>query len=179
MQFLVFFVHVLVAVLLLRFWLQLISADYYNPVSQAISRSLAPIVNPLQKIVPVIGRFNLAVLLLAVSVNVVAGYFFIFTYISWWQLVVWSALQTVSTFLYLCFWLLVASVVASWLAGNRPSPYVMLVHEAVEPLIDPIRRVLPPIAGLDFSPIVLFLGIQLFRNYVLLYLYQLAGVPVI
>lgn len=173
------FVHLLVAVLLLRFWLQLIAANYYNPVSQAIAKALAPIVNPLQKIVPVVGRFNLAVLLLAIAVNALAGYFFVFTYIPWWQLFVWSLLQTVSTFLYLCFWLLVASVISSWLAGNKPSPYIMLVQEAVAPLIEPIRRLLPSVAGLDFSPIVLFLGIQFFRQYVLLSLYQFAGVPVV
>ena len=173
------FVQVLVSLILFRLWLQLIAADYYNPVSQAIARVFAPIVNPLQKIIPPIGRFNLVVLLLAVAVYFAYGYFLVFSMISWWQLVVWSLLQTVSAFLGMCFWLVMGSVVMSWLASSSPSPVVSLVTESVAPLIQPIRRWLPSFAGLDFSPIVLFFGIQFLRHTLVPQLYGLAGIPVI
>ena len=57
------------------------------------------------------------------------------------------------------FWLLIVSVVMSWISPGY-SPFGALVHQLAEPLLAPFRRLLPPMGGLDLSPIVAFLAIQ-------------------
>ena len=66
------------------------------------------------------------------------------------------------------FWIILAMVVLSWLAAfnvvNRSNPYVRQIGYALdrltEPLLRPIRRVLPDLGGIDISPIVLLIGLQ-------------------
>ena len=77
--------------------------------------------------------------------------------------------------LYVYFWIIIASVVLSWLVNfnvvNPYSPAVRAVqtfcYRLTEPLLAPIRRVMPDLGGLDISPVVLLLGLQLFREVVL------------
>jgi YggT family protein len=57
-----------------------------------------------------------------------------------------------------------AAVVLSWVRADRGHPLVQLVHNLTEPAIAPIRRVLPPMGGLDFSPMVLLLVLRLLRG---------------
>jgi YggT family protein len=76
----------------------------------------------------------------------------------------------------LYFWVVIAGVVMSWLIGfgiiNGSNPYVRQIWRALgkltEPLLGPIRRVLPDLGGIDISPIFLLIGIQ-FAQYLLLY----------
>jgi len=57
-----------------------------------------------------------------------------------------------------------AAVVISWLNMDRRHPLAQLVSRLTEPVLAPIRRVLPPIGGLDFSPMVLLLALRVLRR---------------
>ena len=78
-------------------------------------------------------------------------------------------------------WILIASIVVSWLLAfgimNQQNPYVRQInfalHRLTEPVLGPIRRVLPDLGGLDFSPIVAFIGIQFLQYLVVYYIPQL------
>lgn len=61
-------------------------------------------------------------------------------------------------------WVVLATVVMSWLQPPRDHPVVRAIEALTEPLLRPLRRMLPPVGGLDFSPVALLLGVQLLRR---------------
>jgi YggT family protein len=83
------------------------------------------------------------------------------------------------TLMDLYFYVILATVVISWLSAfnivNSSNPYVRQINYALstltEPVLRPIRRVLPNFGGLDFSPIVLLLGLQFLKRLIVYYVY--------
>lgn len=59
-----------------------------------------------------------------------------------------------------------AAVVLSWVGATRGNPLVEFILTVTEPVLDPIRRILPPLGGLDFSPMVLLVGLRVLRGIV-------------
>ena len=62
----------------------------------------------------------------------------------------------------LYIWVIIAAAVISWVAPNPYNPVVRLLHRVTEPVLAPIRQLLPPwkTFGLDFSPVIIILLIQ-------------------
>ena len=58
----------------------------------------------------------------------------------------------------------VVAVILSWLPLDRRHPVVTLTRRLTEPALAPIRRVLPPMGGLDLSPMVLLIALQILRG---------------
>lgn len=79
----------------------------------------------------------------------------------------------------LYFYVILATVIISWLTSfniiNYSNQYVRqinsVLHQLTEPLLAPIRRILPNLGGLDFSPIVLLLGLQFLKRAIVYYIY--------
>jgi len=84
--------------------------------------------------------------------------------------------HTLDVLLTAYFWILIASVVLSWVNPDPYNPIVRFVRSVTEPLLRQIRRRAPFVvaAGIDFSPLVVVLGIQLVRTVVVQSLYELA-----
>lgn len=156
-----------IVVLWLRFLLQLLHADYYNPIAQFVVQATAPLVNPLKRIIPgnrswepsvlviilLVKMLEMTLLSLLVGGATIAPLpLLIYTVV--------SLLQLASEFY---FWTLMISVVMSWVAPGNYSPAAVLVNQIIEPLLAPCRRLLPAMGGLDLSPIVVFLGIKVFQ----------------
>lgn len=152
-------------IVLLRFILQLVRADFYNPVSQFIVRATHPLVKPLRKIIPSVAGLDLASLVLAIVVQLVLmaltlmlmGYGLGDPL----QLLVWSIVGVTALFLKVFFFALIISVILSWVAQGSHNPTALLINQICEPLLTPIRRMLPSMSGLDLSPIVAFLLLNL------------------
>ncbi|WP_298186423.1 YggT family protein [uncultured Pseudomonas sp.] len=152
-------------IVLLRFILQLVRADFYNPLSQFIVRATHPLLKPLRKIIPSLAGLDLASLVLAILVQLVLmaltlmllGYGLENPV----QLLVWSVIGVTALFLKVFFFALIISVILSWVAQGSHNPAAMLVNQICEPLLAPIRRILPSMGGLDLSPIVAFLLLNL------------------
>lgn len=152
-------------IVLLRFILQLVRADFYNPMSQFIVRATHPLLRPLRKIIPSVAGLDLASLVLAILVQLVLmaltlmlmGYGLVDPL----QLLVWSIIGVTALFLKVFFFALIISVILSWVAQGSSNPAVELVNQICEPLLTPIRRLLPSMGGLDLSPIVAFLILNL------------------
>ncbi|MDZ4333434.1 MAG: YggT family protein [Pseudomonas sp.] len=148
-------------IVLLRFILQLVRADFYNPVSQFIVRATHPLLKPLRKIIPSLAGLDLASLVLAIVVQLVlmALTLMLLGYglDNPLQLLVWSIIGVTALFLKVFFFALIISVILSWVAQGSHNPTAMLINQICEPLLSPIRRILPSMGGLDLSPIVAFL----------------------
>ncbi len=161
-------------IVLLRFILQLVRADFYNPLSQFIVRATKPLLNPLRRIIPGFGGIDLASLVLAILILMLMGYGvggFIM------QLLIWSIIAVTSLFLKVFFFALIISVILSWVAPGSYNPGAQLVNQICEPLLMPFRKLLPNLGGLDLSPIFAFLALKLIDMLVINNLAAMTGMP--
>jgi YggT family protein len=163
-------------IVLLRFILQLVRADFYNPLSQFIVKATQPLVTPLRRIIPGFAGLDLASLqlLLMVITLTLMGYNvggFIL------QLLVWSLIGVTSLFLKVFFFALIISVILSWVAPGSYNPGAQLVNQICEPLLAPFRKLLPNLGGLDISPIFAFITINLIDRFVIGGLAASTGLP--
>ncbi|SDL25828.1 YggT family protein [Pseudomonas indica] len=169
-------------IVLLRFILQLVRADFYNPLSQFIVRATQPLLRPMRRVIPSFAGLDLSSLLLAVLIQLllmvvtlvlmgygVGGYLL--------QLLVWSIIAVTSLFLKVFFFALIVSVILSWVAPSSYNPAAQLVNQICEPLLAPFRRILPNLGGLDISPIFAFIAINLIDRFVLGNLAVMTGMP--
>lgn len=156
--------HLVMLALLLRFLLQASRADFYNPVSQALVKMTAPVLNPLRRVIPAWRNFDIATLVLALVFGTLATTLMIFAagfvLPGIGTLLSWALLGIISYILKIYFWGLLISVIVSWVAPYSGNPALMLIQQILEPLQSLFRKVIPPMGGLDLSPIFIFLGIQ-------------------
>ena len=166
---------------IVRFMLQLAKADFYNPLAQAVVKLTQPFVTVLQKVMPRTGRFSLPTSVLAflvqlisiVVVLLIAG----FGLPNPSNLAIWSLIGLGSQVLDLLFFAILASIVLSWLAPQTKHPGAYLLHQLTEPVMAPVRRMLPNLGGLDFSPILVFIMINLVDMLVIQNLASNFGMP--
>lgn len=152
-----------VAAVLLRLLLQWVRADFYNPLSQFLIRLTNPALVPLRRVIPSIRRLDTAsvVLMLALEIVAVTVISAISSQnLSWQQVIVFSVVKLLMTFLMTYFFLIIIAVILSWVARGTQHPSIPLVFQLTEPVLRPIRRVIPPIAGIDLSPLFALIGIR-------------------
>jgi YggT family protein len=152
-------------VVLLRFWLQLARADFYNPFCQAIVKATSFAVNPLRKIIPGIGGLDLASLFLAFLVAFSKISVLMILFYGGWNGItaaIQGGLTVLSEGFKLIFYVLIIRVILSWVAQGH-SPISAVFEQLTEPMLKPIRKVIPPLGGLDLSILVLIIGLQFFQ----------------
>ena len=156
---------------LIRFLLQLVRADFYNPISQAIVKITSPLLNPLRKIIPGYGGVDMASLVLALVLQILLLYaLFMVAGASPAQLpfpaiLVRSLVELGLELLNIYMFSLIIIAIASWVAPNSYNPGLVLLHQITEPLSSRIRKVIPPVGGLDFSLMVLVIIIVTLKNF--------------
>ncbi|SFR82830.1 YggT family protein [Marinobacter daqiaonensis] len=150
-------------VVLLRFLLQVARADFYNPITQFVVKATNPPLRPLRKVIPGWGGIDGASLVLAILVQALAlvliflagGYSL--SGLNPVYLLSWSIILVLELIIRIYFWSVIAVVVVSWVAPQSNHPAIGLVAELTEPVMRPVRNLVPPLGGLDLSPIVVFL----------------------
>ncbi len=169
-------------IVLLRFILQLVRADFYNPLSQFVVRATQPLLIPLRKVVPSLFGLDAASLVLAVLVQlllmmitlILMGYgvgdFLL-------QLLVWSIIGVTSLFIKVFYFAMIVSVILSWVAPGSYNPGAQLVNQICEPLLAPFRKIMPNLGGLDISPIFAFIALNLVDMLVIGNLAAMTGLP--
>ncbi|WP_062263257.1 YggT family protein [Endozoicomonas arenosclerae] len=157
---------------LLRFLLQLVKADFYNPISQAIVKVTSPLLNPLRKVIPGVGGLDIASLVLALILQIALVYVLFMVQgfsagaIPFPQVLIVSLKELVNEVLNIYMFSLIIIAIASWVAPGSYNPGLMLLHQLTEPLSSRIRKVIPPLGGLDFSLMVLVLVIITLKNFI-------------
>ncbi len=168
----------LVMPFILRFLLQASKADFYNPLSQFIVRFTNPLAMPIRSILPNQKGFDIASLLLAYGLQ--AGLMLIVLAVlgaatNWLQVLPWAAIALFKTVLDMYFWGLIISIIASWIAPQSYNPALILINQLLEPISAPIRRIMPDLGGLDLSPIVIMLALQVLEILLIKPLAMLSG----
>lgn len=171
-------------IVLLRFILQLVRADFYNPLSQFTVKATQPLLKPLRRIIPGFGGLDLASLALAILVQLVLMVLVILIAGAnpaavGLQLLVWAIIAVTSLFLKIFFFAMIISVILSWVAPGSYNPGAQLVNQICEPLLAPFRRLLPNLGGLDISPIFAFIALNLLDRFVIGNLAMMSGMPAV
>lgn len=150
--------------ILLRFILQLSRADFYNPISQFVVKATNPLLMPLRRVIPSIGGIDTASIILAIlfqtlviTLKMLVGSGGVANPLF---LVALASVTVLAFLLKVYFWSLIIMIVASWVAPGNGHPGLLLVNQIVEPVMAPFRKILPPMGGLDLSPILVLLSIQ-------------------
>ncbi|MBT8040384.1 MAG: YggT family protein [Gammaproteobacteria bacterium] len=145
-----------VTAVLLRLLLQWVRADFYNPVCQFLVKVTNPVLVPLRRVIPSIGRLDTAsVVLMLVLESISIWFMSLFSPLAWGagQIVLFAAVSLVAMLLWTYFILIIAMVILSWVGGGVRHPIVPLIYQLIEPVLRPLRRIIPPIAGIDLSPL--------------------------
>ncbi len=163
----------------LRFLLQLVRADFYNPISQFIVKATNPPLIPLRKVIPGWGGVDISSLVLALLVQAIAIVLILLLngIQPPVQVAIWAGIGVLSLLLKIFFWGLLITVIASWIAPNSYNPALILINQILEPAIKPIRKILPDMGGIDISPIIAFLLIQVLEILLVKSLVQASGMP--
>ncbi|MEM1189167.1 MAG: YggT family protein [Pseudomonadota bacterium] len=148
-------------IMLMRFVLQLVLADFYNPISQFLVRATNPLVLPLRRILPARGRIDAASLLLAILIQfigiIVVLAIFGSSLPSASLLLAWSVVGVAALLVKIYFFSLIGTIILSWIAPGTSNPAAYLMYQISEPVIAPFRRLLPAMGGIDFSPILVLI----------------------
>jgi YggT family protein len=153
--------------MLLRFVLQLVRADFYNPISQFLVKVTNPLVIPLRRILPGFAGLDMASLVLALLLQL-AGIIALLlinglVLPNILLLFVWSAIGLLGLLVNVYFFALLAMIILSWVAPGSNHPAVYLLHQITEPVMAPVRKALPAMGGMDFSPILVFILINVIQ----------------
>jgi len=149
-------VQLYLLLLLLRFWLPVLRADFRNPIAQGILRITSPLVIPVRRFISPIGRLDTSTILVAY----VLEFLLVLTLLALRGLnvgavpiAITAILELAIQSLNLFFFVILIKVVLSWVAPQNYNPMTALLNTMAEPVLRPFRRIVPAIGGFDISPI--------------------------
>ncbi len=161
-----------ILVVMLRFLLQLVRANFYNPLCQFVVKATQPVLAPMRRVIPGFGGVDVSALVLMVALK----------WLELWLLVlaggggsappvlllVLTVAGLAHLVLYVYQFAILVQVVISWVNPGLYNDVTNLLGSLTEPLLGPARRLVPPFSGLDLSPIVVLIALQL-GHYVIVY----------
>ncbi len=155
-------------IVILRFLLQLVRADFYNPVSQAIVKITMPLLKPLRKFIPSVLGIDTASVVLIILVQLLATAILSTIMgapgliLNPFPLILWGLVGALTIVSSIFFWCMIISIIGSFVAPFSHHPLLTLANQIINPLAAPIRKVIPPLGGvLDISPIIILLGLKI------------------
>ena len=150
-------------VMLLRFWLPWLGADFRNPIAQGILRLTSPLVVPVRRVIPPIGRLDTATVIVAfalqyLTVLVILTISGVTAEIA--PIAITALVDLVLLSLRLFTFAIFIHIILSWVAPGTYNPATAFISMLVEPVLRPFRKLMPPIVGLDISPMFAIIGLM-------------------
>jgi YggT family protein len=155
---------------MLRFLLGAVRADFYNPVSQFLVRITNPLLLPIRKVIPSIGSFDTSALLLMLLLQLLSLSLIVLLRgisVSIVTLLVMSVGELVILTINVFMFAIVIQVILSWVNPGSYNPVTALLYSITSPIMRPIQRLIPTISGIDLSPLVAIIGLQVLRMLIL------------
>lgn len=150
---------------LLRFLLQLVRADFYNPISQFLVTVTNPVLVPLRRFIPGFAGIDMAAVVLLLGLEALK---FVILYLLLYQvapnvmgLLIVSLAELLQSLVNIYFFAIILLVIASWVMPGNYNPLLAILYSLTEPLMHPARRIMPPISGFDLSPLIVLIGLHL------------------
>ena len=170
------FVSLYLFALMLRFLLQWAEADFYNPISQFLVKLTHPPLRYLRRFIPSVRRIDSASLVLMLAVQILSDYL-VFTLqqisASPASLLLVALGQLLELLYNILFYSILISVVLSWVAPRGYNPAMKLLYDLTDPLLAFFRRYLPPMGGIDISPLLALVALQFAKMAILPLLQQM------
>jgi YggT family protein len=165
---------------LIRFLLQWVRADFYNPISQFVVKATSPVLLPLRKVIPGYAGLDLSALVLAWFLK--ACELALLTLLMGLNrnplgALAWALPGLVSLVISIFLFAILIRVILSWVNPDPYNPAVMLLNDVTEPVMRPAQRLLPPMGGIDLSPMAVMIGLVLLEMLLLPPLRILTGSP--
>jgi YggT family protein len=152
-----------ISMFVLRFILQWVRASYQNPLAQFVLRITAPLVVPARRMLPSVRGLDVPTLVVAIALECIATAL-IFAIVGFFPSVQGFIGSVVLRLVSLTIWLycgmILIYVIISWVADRQYHPIGAALYEIVEPLLRPVRRFVPPVAGVDLSPLIVVILLQ-------------------
>jgi len=152
-----------IVAIMLRLMLQWVRADFYNPLCQFLVKITNPALVPARRLLPSIGRLDTASVVLMLLLELIqliiinqisqSGFDYPFMFL-------FAIKKLLLAYLLTNFVLVIARVVISWIGTHARHPLLPLVYQLTEPLFRPFRRLIPPIAGMDLSPLFVLITLR-------------------
>jgi YggT family protein len=151
---------------LLRFLLQLVRADFYNPVSQFLVKATNPPLKLMRRIIPGLGGIDLASLILVWLLKSIEILLIILVSGSAVNLVaplLWAIPELAELLINIFFFSILIQVILSWVSPGNYNPAIGLLYSLTGPVLRPAQKLLPPMGGLDLSPMLVMIGLFLLK----------------
>ena len=151
---------------MLRFLLGAVRADFYNPVSQFLVRITNPLLLPMRKVIPSLGRYDSASLLLMLLLQFISLGLVVLLRdisVSVVTLLIVAVGELVMLAINVFMFSIVIQVILSWVNPGNYNPVTALLYSITSPIMRPLQRLIPPISGIDLSPLVAIIGLQVLR----------------
>ena len=149
-------VQLYLLLLLLRFWLPVLRADFRNPIAQGILRITSPLVIPVRRFISPIGRLDTSTILVAFALEFLLVLVLLALRglnVGTLPIAITAILELAIQSLNLFFFVILIKVILSWVAPQNYNPIIALLNTMAEPVLIPFRRIIPAIGGFDISPI--------------------------
>lgn len=167
-----------VLLVLLRFMLQMLRADFYNPISQFVVRATTPPLKPLRRVIPGMGGQDIAALVLAMLVLLIKYFLLrvldagvidianVLTPIGTMSVVgllIVALAEILALFINIFLIVIIVQVILSWVNPGAYNPAIGLINAISRPVMRPIQRFIPAMGGLDLSPLFATLGLLVLK----------------
>lgn len=159
-----------IILVMLRFLLQWVRADFYNPFSQFIVKVTNPLLKPLRRFVPGIGGIDMASVVLMLLLQFISLALVLLIRgggIELLALIIWSLAELIELAFNVFIFSIIIQAIMSWFNQGHYNPVSSLLYSLNEPLLRPARRLIPPIQGLDLSPLVVLIALQVIKMLVI------------
>jgi YggT family protein len=151
---------------MLRFLLQWARADFYNPLVQFLVKLTNPALIPLRRAIPGLMGLDMAAIVLMLGLKVLelllvvsmSGHSAGLTGLS-----VLAVGELFGLLIDIFFWAVIIQAVTSWFSPDPRHPAVSLLHQLTYPILRPARSLIPLVSGLDLSPILVIIVLQLIK----------------
>ena len=154
-------------VVLVRFLMHLMKADFYNPITQFVLKVTDPLLSPVRRIIPPMFGVDMAALalLLGLQMAALAATLLLNNHPlpNFALLLAWSAIGVAGLLVNFYFFAILATIILSWVAPLSNHPAIHLLYQLTWPVMAPFRRLLPAMGGLDLSPILVFITINILQ----------------
>jgi YggT family protein len=169
-----------ITIVIIRFLLQWAGADFYNPLSQFIVKMTSPVLRPLRRLLPGYGGVDVASLVVAWLLKTVE--LAVLTLLLGLSLtplgaVAWAVPALVALFINIFLFAILIRVILSWVNPDPYNPAVGILTRVTDPILIPAQRVIPPIGGIDLSPMLVMIGLVLLEMLLIPPLRWLTGSP--
>ncbi len=151
---------------MLRFLLGAVRADFYNPISQFLVRITNPLLLPLRKVIPGIGKYDTASLVLLLILQLTLLVVIVLLRggdIPFVSLLLVAVLEIILLMINVFIFAIFVQVILSWINPGTHNPVNDLLYSLTTPVLRPIQRLLPPISGMDLSPLFALIGLQVLK----------------